>query len=37
MGGSGGVDNLATTAIPEPSSGLLLAAGLLAIGARRRR
>jgi hypothetical protein len=36
LGGSGGIDNLAMTALPETSTGLLLGLGLVAAGARRR-
>ena len=36
MGGSGGIDNLATTSLPEPATGLLVGLGLAIAGARRR-
>ena len=37
MGGSGGVDNLAYTAVPEPGTSSLMILGLLLAGASRRR
>ena len=37
MGGSGGVDNLAFSTVPEPTTAALMTLGLLVAGSGRRR
>lgn len=37
LGGSGGIDNIQATLVPEPSTALLVGGGLLVLASRRRR